>query len=144
MKNLIEKIDFTEPNSVKEAIQTLESSIYGGTNKDGEKVSILLEQNVGMTVITYQLNGWIRITEYDSDGFKESETFNGRWNRNKFKKGDIVIQADNPYSRKLKIVDFDTSKQKYAAKIATKSGEIDKRSIHGTIYVEEEGLIKIQ
>lgn len=141
MKNLLkERIDFTEPNSVKKAIQMLESSIYGGKNVDGENVDVLLEQNVGMVVHVYQSNGWIRIDEYNADGIKESETYNGRWNMRKFKNGDVVIPVQYFSSRKLKIVDFDNEKKKYVAKLATNKGEIDKRSMNRTINVEEDIL----
>lgn len=144
MKNLLkEQIDFTEPNSVKEAIQTLESSVYGGKNVDGEKVIVLLQRNIGMTVHVHQSNGWIRVDDYDAAGYKESETYNGRWNKKKFKNGDVVIPSHNS-SRKLKIVDFDNEKQKYIAKLAKNNGDIDKRSIHRAIYVEEDILVKVQ
>lgn len=144
MQNVLkEQINFTEPNSVKNAIQSLASNIYGGTNVAGERVAVMLQQNVGMTIHVYQSNDWIRVDEYDADGFKESETFNGRWHKKKFLIGDLVKTQHGSASRYLIIVDYNEEKQRYVAKLATNNGLLDKRSIHRELYLKEDNLMKV-
>lgn len=65
----------------KEFIQNNESSIYGGRNIDSEDVIVLLEQGQGMTLKTFQNNGWLRANYYDSEGYSEDELFEGRWDQ---------------------------------------------------------------
>lgn len=74
-------ISFDEISDVKKFIHETKSDMYGGNNTSDERVVVMLEQGVGMSVRTYQENGWIRLDEYDADGCKELETFNGRWNK---------------------------------------------------------------
>jgi hypothetical protein len=57
--------------------------MYGGKNSDDEKLVILLEQGVGMDVYTYQNNGWVRIDDFGENGYKQGETFEGRWDKDK-------------------------------------------------------------
>ena len=56
--------------------------MYSSVSNDGEKVVVYIEQYTGMEVHFYQKNGWIRVDDYDENGFKTGETFSGRWNKN--------------------------------------------------------------
>lgn len=60
-------------------IKELQSSLYGGTNVEGADIIVLVENGVGMEVLTFQDNGWLRSDEYDARGEHLIETFQGRW-----------------------------------------------------------------
>lgn len=70
-----------DEESRQKFIHNEESSLYGGVNVDGERVSVGLEKGVGMTITTYQKNGWIKVSSYDSLGLLDLDTFDGRWNK---------------------------------------------------------------
>ncbi|MEX3623541.1 hypothetical protein [Viridibacillus arvi] len=144
-KNLLNApIDFINPNSVKDAIQTLESSIYGGTNVDSENIVLMVQQHESLIVLTYQSNGWIRGDEYNADGLKEVEGYQGRWTtRRQYNNGELVKTIGRFTSKFLIIIDYDEEKQKYVTKLATRKGEIDKRSINKAYYVKEDALVKV-
>lgn len=38
-----------------------------------------MQENEGMDVHFYQKNGWIRVDGYNEDGFKEDESYRGKW-----------------------------------------------------------------
>ena len=75
-------IDLSSPECVKKLIQETENGMYSSVSNDGEKVVVYIEQYTGMEVHFYQKNGWIRVDDYDENGFKTGETFSGRWNKN--------------------------------------------------------------
>lgn len=60
-------------------IKDLEGGMYGGTNEDGADIIVLVENGIGMEVLTFQDNGWLRSDEYDECGEHLIETFQGRW-----------------------------------------------------------------
>ena len=62
-------IDFNNPKEIKEFISKNESSIYTGTNIDGQEVIVKLQQNEGMIVETLNNKGWWEWNEYDETGF---------------------------------------------------------------------------
>jgi len=76
-------LNFDTIEEVRNFIHNTDSGLYDGKNEDGAKVAVLIEQGVGMEVITYQGNGWIRVNEYDEYGHLEIETFKGRWDKDK-------------------------------------------------------------
>lgn len=51
---------------------------FFGTNEDKEKVMLSVSRD-GITLTTFQENGWTRINYYDADGVAAGETFDGRW-----------------------------------------------------------------
>ena len=53
-------------------------SMYSGTNSDGEDVTVSIAES-GIVLKTNQCNGWVRVNYYDSEGFYEGESFEGRW-----------------------------------------------------------------
>ena len=55
------------------------SEFYVGTNAFGDRILLNVSQERGITLKTYQANGWLRVTYYDADGFYVGETFEGRW-----------------------------------------------------------------
>lgn len=75
-------IDLSSSECVKKLIQETENGMYSSVSNDGEKVVVYIEQYTGMEVHFYQKNGWIRVDDYDENGFKTGETFSGRWNKN--------------------------------------------------------------
>lgn len=72
-------IKLSSPECVKELIQKTESGIYETISDAGERVFVFMQQNRGMDVHFYQKNCWIRVDGYDKDGFKEDESYRGRW-----------------------------------------------------------------
>jgi hypothetical protein len=74
-------LNFDRPEVIKHFINNTESDMYGGKNVEGETVNVMLQKGVGMDVRTNQKNGWIRLDSYDSNGLKELETFDGRWDK---------------------------------------------------------------
>lgn len=74
------KLDFSNPTTVKEANEKykhLDYPVYG-KNQVGED-QVISFASCGITVKTYQFNGWIRINYYTSEGYPEGESFRGRW-----------------------------------------------------------------
>lgn len=64
----IKRILNTDLNNDKEVIkliQEVESDILAGTFSNGESFSLRIQKNVGLTISTYQDNGWIRINNYE-------------------------------------------------------------------------------
>lgn len=53
-------------------------NLFHGVNEDGETVLLSIRKD-GMTLTTYQDNGWLRVNYYDENGCAEGETFDGRW-----------------------------------------------------------------
>ena len=45
-----------------------ESGEYAGTNKHGEEIRVINEQEEGMVIDTIQEDGWVRKEKYDSEG----------------------------------------------------------------------------
>jgi hypothetical protein len=74
-------VKFEDTEEVKKFIEETESGMYKGVNADKEVVWVMLEQGVGMDVHTNQSNGHVRIDDYNKNGLKVSETFNGRWDK---------------------------------------------------------------
>lgn len=74
-------INLADTDFVKNLIHTTESGMYDSVSEDGEKVIVMLQQGEGMEIYFYQKNGWIRKDEYNHIGLKESELFEGRWDR---------------------------------------------------------------
>lgn len=81
LKKMDYPIELDDEKIVKNLIATTESGMYATTSNDGENVIVYLSKNEGMNVHFYQSNGWIREDSYNSDGFKESETFVGRYDK---------------------------------------------------------------
>lgn len=64
----IERILNTDLNNDKEVIKLIQevgSDILTGTFSNGEKFSLRIQKDVGLTIATYQDNGWIRINNYE-------------------------------------------------------------------------------
>lgn len=53
-------------------------SIFCGNNEDGEMVEIHVSAD-GIILKTFQLNGWVRVNDYDVNGYDCGETFEGKW-----------------------------------------------------------------
>lgn len=70
-------IDFETSEGRFDFIQNNESSIYEGTNKDGERVIITLEKGIGMDVKTQKHSKpkWFEVVEYDADGWQVGVTY---------------------------------------------------------------------
>lgn len=70
-------INFDTSESIREFIHNNESSIYEGTNIDGESVIVLLEKGKGMIVKTQKHNKpkWFEVVEYDEDGYQTGVTY---------------------------------------------------------------------
>jgi hypothetical protein len=51
--------------------------LYGGRNSEGEEVMILKDET-GLTLKTFQKNGWIQVSEYDTEGIKTDDYIGGR------------------------------------------------------------------
>jgi hypothetical protein len=71
-------VDFSEPEQVRSLINDNESGMFGGKNNDGEDVMVLISKGEEATVKTFQENGWLRVNYYNSNGYSEGETFEGR------------------------------------------------------------------
>ena len=79
-ENILDKpLNFDDFNSIRYFIHNTESNLLGGKNVDGEEVVVSVQKGVGMTVRTFQSNKWIRVDEYDENGIRESESYDGRW-----------------------------------------------------------------
>lgn len=74
-------INLDSPENVKNLIKKTENGMYSSTSETGENIVVYIQQNEGMEIHFYQKNGWVRVDEYDVDGYKISETFSGRWNK---------------------------------------------------------------
>ena len=55
------------------------AEFYVGNNAFGDRIILNVSRETGITLQTYQANGWLRITYYDPNGFYAGETFDGRW-----------------------------------------------------------------
>lgn len=49
-----------------------------GVNENGEKVMLSIRKD-GITERVFQKNQWVRVNEYDANGYMTGETFEGRW-----------------------------------------------------------------
>ena len=49
-----------------------------GVNEKDEKVMLNICKD-GITVRVFQKNQWVRVNEYDADGYMTGETYEGRW-----------------------------------------------------------------
>ena len=49
-----------------------------GVNEKNEKVMLSIRKD-GITVRVFQANQWVRVNEYDADGYMTGETYEGRW-----------------------------------------------------------------
>lgn len=49
-----------------------------GVNENGEKVMLSICKD-GITVRVFQANQWVRVNEYDADGYMTGELYEGRW-----------------------------------------------------------------
>ena len=55
------------------------SSMFTGTNQDGEDVSISIAAS-GIIETVYQGNGRVRIDYYDENGYQTGSKYDGQWN----------------------------------------------------------------
>lgn len=53
----------------------IEEGLYTSKNEKGEMLSVGVSKSGGFTISTYQNNGWIRINNYDKDGFLIEEMY---------------------------------------------------------------------
>lgn len=72
--------DFDEIKSRRALMQEFGdvNETWTGVNEDGETVDLMIYPD-GLTVLTYQKNGWVRKDYYDADGYDAGEAFDGRW-----------------------------------------------------------------
>ena len=49
-----------------------------GVNEKDEKVMLSIRKD-GITERVFQKNQWVRVNEYDANGYMTGETFEGRW-----------------------------------------------------------------
>jgi len=73
--------DSANPKLLRELIEKYgnSSTMFLGTNSEGERMTISIDTNEGIVTSTYQNNGWVRVNYYDTDGYPAGETFDGRW-----------------------------------------------------------------
>ena len=74
------EVNFNNPEEVKKAIESYKDfpdMLMGGNPKE-ESIEISFTESAA-TVKTYQNNGWVRVNYYNSEGYCEGETFEGRW-----------------------------------------------------------------
>ena len=115
-------------------------NMFEGQNEDGEKVWISFSKERGIIAKTFQSNGWLRVNTYDSEGYAEMETFEGRWDRetespsilyidglclgpvSRYLKSDLgwrfILKDDKPYTTEIR-VPFEIIKR------FTSSGKLD-------------------
>lgn len=79
-------IELDNPSVVKDLINNTETGMYPTVSNDNEEIVVFLTKGKGMDVHFYQTNGWIREDSYDSEGYKECESFIGKHNLYKNKK----------------------------------------------------------
>lgn len=79
-KNITISVDFGNPAEVKKANEKYKNLDYilSSVNQNGEEQTISFSET-GVTVVTYQNNGWVREDYYDVNGYGEGESFSGRW-----------------------------------------------------------------
>jgi len=72
---------FTDIDVRRELIDKYGDSdtMFTGKNADGEMVTASIDKERGITLKTYQSNGWVRVTYYNKEGYAESEGFDGKW-----------------------------------------------------------------
>lgn len=75
MKNEKLKLNFENPDEIKQFIHENDSGIYSGINADGNDVIVLLEKGKGLKTQLLQTNGWCLVHEYDQNGFCEYEGY---------------------------------------------------------------------
>lgn len=75
MEKLMYKLDTRE--SRYDFIRNNKSSIYSGTNEDGEEVIVFLQQNEGMEIWTkhHAKPMWYEVVYYDSEGWSEGVSY---------------------------------------------------------------------
>ncbi|WAB25128.1 hypothetical protein M3_0177 [Lysinibacillus phage vB_LfM_LysYB1] len=66
-------LDFTSREVRKAFILNAESGLYAGTNEDGRKCVVMLQQGEGMTVKNMNSKNWFECIDYDSEGFYECD-----------------------------------------------------------------------
>lgn len=54
------------------------NTAFSGVNALGESVLVSISYT-GIQVKTNQKNGWVRVDTYDELGYKDSESFDGKW-----------------------------------------------------------------
>lgn len=74
--------NFTEVEGRREIIEKYADSeqAFFGINEDEEQVELHVAKS-GIILKTYQKNGWVRVNYYDSEGYSEGESFEGKWNK---------------------------------------------------------------
>lgn len=81
-KNEVELVHNLETlEDVAKLIKHTESGLYTSVTNEGEDCAVLIQRGEGMELQIRQQNGWIRVEEYDKEGHKTLETFNGRWKK---------------------------------------------------------------
>lgn len=73
-------LDFSNPSTIKaanEVYKKLDVPVFA-TNQEGEGQLISFAE-CGVTVVTFQNNGWTRKNYYTSEGYPEGESFEERW-----------------------------------------------------------------
>lgn len=73
----LSRYDFATQEGRARFIAEMASSMYGGTNVDGESVLVFQRRNVGMetwTIHTAKPN-WYEVVHYDRDGYQEGVTY---------------------------------------------------------------------
>ena len=72
METAEDRRDFMEKSKV------IGEGYFFGENQNGEAITISVYDD-GMTITTNQKNHHVRENYYNSEGFSEGESFNGRW-----------------------------------------------------------------
>lgn len=54
--------------------------LYDGTNESGERVFLSVSDS-GILIRTWQSNGYVRVDEYDEDGYLVGEIYDSRWDK---------------------------------------------------------------
>ena len=72
--------DFDNAASRRQMVQefgNFPDALFGVNEKD-EKVMLSIRKD-GITVRVFQANQWVRVNEYDAEGYMTGETYEGRW-----------------------------------------------------------------
>lgn len=59
------------------------NDVFTGKNEDGESVELHISKT-SIILKTSQSNGWVRVNEFDEDGYACGESFDGKWNCGEF------------------------------------------------------------
>ena len=72
--------DFDNAASRRQMVQEFGDypDALGGENENGEKVMLSICKD-GITARVFQSNQWVRVNEYDVNGYMTGETYEGRW-----------------------------------------------------------------